>query len=93
MLRKSTVALAIISFLTFSLASAAGKEAHKPQVIRLERFRKALWKVHVTVKGKPGDFLLDTGGGVTLLTEEFSKGVDCQFWGTDHGLQHVRQEK
>ena len=48
MLRKFTVALAIISSLSF--ISAAAKTAENTQVIRLERFRKALWKVHVTVK-------------------------------------------
>jgi aspartyl protease len=77
---KIIPALATI-FVISSFISAAGNADGKPQVIKLERFRKALWKVHVTVKGKPGEFLLDTGGGVTLLTEEFSKGVDCKFWG------------
>jgi len=80
MLRKISPAFATI-FLICSLVSAAGNTDGKPQVIKLERFRKALWKVHVTVKGTPGDFLLDTGGGVTLLSEDFSKGVDCTFWG------------
>ena len=80
MLQKISAALAIV-FLFPLLVSAAGNAAGKPQVIKLDRFRKALWKVHVIVKGKPGDFLLDTGGGVTLLTEDFSKGVDCKFWG------------
>jgi aspartyl protease len=80
MFPKGSTALAFI-FLVSSLVSAAGNAADKPQVIKLERFRKALWKVHVTVKGKPGDFLLDTGGGITLLSEDFSKGVDCKFWG------------
>ena len=84
MLRKLSVTLTISSFLIF-LFAAAGQAAEKPQVIKLERFRKALWKVHVTVKGKPGDFLLDTGGGVTLLSEAFSKSVDCKFWGRTTG--------
>jgi len=79
----------------FSLSSASviyphnfvsSKSVNKPQVIRLQRFRKALWKVHVTVKGKSGDFLLDTGGGVTLLTEQFSKGIQCEFWGRTTGF-------
>jgi len=65
---------------------ASSKSVNKPQVIRLQRFRKALWKVHVTVKGKSGDFLLDTGGGVTLLTEQFSKGIPCEFWGRTTGF-------
>lgn len=80
MLRKISPALAII-FIISSLVSPTGNAAGRPQVIKLERFRKALWKVHVTVKGKAGDFLLDTGGGVTLLSEDFAKGVDCKFWG------------
>jgi predicted aspartyl protease len=85
MLRKLTVTLTISSFLIFLLAPAASRAAEQPQVIKLERFRKALWKVHVTVKGKPGDFLLDTGGGETLLAEAFSKTVDCKFWGRTTG--------
>jgi hypothetical protein len=85
MVRKFTAALAISCILLFPLLSAAAKPSEKPQVIKLQRFRKALWKVHVTVKGKPGDFLLDTGGGVTLLTEEFSRGIECKFWGRTTG--------
>ncbi|HEV2859413.1 MAG TPA: retropepsin-like aspartic protease [Pyrinomonadaceae bacterium] len=83
--RKFAAALALTFVLMPSLVSAAGRAADAPQVIRLERFRKALWKVRVTVNGKPGDFLLDTGGGVTLLTDEFSKGLGCKFWGRTTG--------
>jgi hypothetical protein len=85
MLRKFSVAFAAVSVLMLCAVSAAGRAAERPQVIKLERFRKALWKVHVTVKGRPGDFLLDTGGGVTLLTEEFSKEIPCKFWGRTTG--------
>ena len=84
MVRKFTAAIAISCILLFPLLSTA-KPSEKPQVIKLQRFRKALWKVHVIVKGKPGDFLLDTGGGVTLLAEEFSKGIECKFWGRNTG--------
>jgi hypothetical protein len=56
-----------------------------PQVIKLERFRKALWKVHVTVNGVPGDFLLDTGGGNTLVTEPMTPRLGCTFWGRTTG--------
>lgn len=71
--------------LTFLLLTTSAVFAAKPQVIKLQRFRKALWKVHVNINNKPGDFLLDTGGGVTLLTEEFLKGIDCKFWGRTTG--------
>ncbi len=79
---RSVFALLIVIF-TSSLAAAS---TNKPQVIKLQRFRKALWKVHLTIQNKPGDFLLDTGGGVTLLTEEFSKGIKCEFWGRTTGF-------
>jgi hypothetical protein len=57
----------------------------KPQVIKLERFRKALWKVHVTINGVPGDFLFDTGGGVTLLSNDFASKIECRYWGRNTG--------
>jgi aspartyl protease len=85
MLLKFIVALAVISVLMASQVYAASRVDNKPQVIKLQRFRKALWKVHVTVKGKQGDFLLDTGGGITLLTDDFSKDLYCKFWGRTTG--------
>jgi len=78
--------LAILLLFLPHAIDAQTREPAKPQVIKLQRFRKALWKVHVTVKGRPGDFLLDTGGGVTLLTEAFSKGIECEFWGRTTGF-------
>ena len=85
MLRKLTVTLAILLIASSPSASAANTQTKKPQLIKLQRFRKALWKVHVTIKGKPGDFLLDTGGGVTLLSEDYAKGIECKFWGRTTG--------
>ena len=86
--------LCSLLFLTILLSSqqafstpvnSDAKRADEQQVIKLQRFRKALWKVHVMLKGKEGDFLFDTGGGVTLITEEFSKGIDCKYWGRSTG--------
>jgi predicted aspartyl protease len=85
MLRKFIVTIAAASFLTVGALSAAQKPGEKPQVIKLERFRKALWKVDVTINGKSGDFLLDTGGGNTLLTEEYAASMKCRFWGRTTG--------
>jgi len=41
--------------------------------------------VHVTINGVPGDFLFDTGGGVTLLSKEFAQKIDCRYWGRNTG--------
>lgn len=81
--RLSAVLLAA-SFLAGS-APTAQAPVEKPQVIKLERFRKALWKVHVTINGVPGDFLFDTGGGVTLLSKAFASKIECNYWGRNTG--------
>ncbi len=78
-MEKLFLAFAVVFVLSSSPVIVSTKLDDSPQVIKLQRFRKALWKVHVTVKGKTGDFLLDTGGGVTLMTEQFSKGIECEF--------------
>jgi hypothetical protein len=73
--------------LSLAVAGAPAVKApvEKPQVVKLERFRKALWKVHLTVNGVPGDFLFDTGGGVTLLAKDFAPKVECTYWGRSTG--------
>jgi len=91
MFRRSIKAAAAVLVLCTLFAFAASADGAVPQVIKLERFRKALWKVHVTVKGKAGDFLFDTGGGVTLLTEDFLKGIPCKFWGRSTGYNMFGQ--
>ena len=45
MLRKVNLVLVLV-ILSPSLVYAASKPDDKPQVIKLQRFRKALWKVH-----------------------------------------------
>jgi hypothetical protein len=82
---RTVVAIAGLTVFISTALSAADESANQPQVIKLERFRKALWKVHVTVQGQPGDFLLDTGGGNTLLTAAFSSRISCKWWGRTTG--------
>jgi hypothetical protein len=89
--KKFIIAIALITILAPFEMFASGQADKNPQVIKLEHFRQALWKVHVTVRGKSGDFLLDTGGGVTLLTDDFSKGLDCKFWGRTTGYNMFGQ--
>jgi hypothetical protein len=85
---KSVVTFCIVALALSSLASASPPSentAEKPQVIKLERFRKALWTVRVSVNGKTGDFLFDTGGGQTLVTDAFAAGLACRFVGRTTG--------
>jgi hypothetical protein len=85
MVRNLALALAMASVMTAGTLSGGQKPAEKPRIIKLERFRKALWTVDVTVDGKPGEFLLDSGGGNTLLTAEYAAKLNCKFWGRTTG--------
>jgi len=78
-------ALLLAALLIASAIPAFAQSPNTPQVIKLQRFRKALWKMHVTLNGKEGDFLFDTGGGNTLVTDSFAAGMDCKFWGRTTG--------
>jgi len=69
----------LLSLFIFSAAASS------QQIINLKRFHKALWTVSITMKGKTGDFLFDTGGGVTLVSKKFAGGMDCKFWGRNTG--------
>ena len=72
-------------FLPASAKANATQAAERPRVFALQRFRKALWTVRVTVNGKLGSFLFDTGGGNTLVTRDFAAGLGCDFWGRTTG--------
>jgi len=84
MFYRLNAVLLTLSLLTGGVPSMQAP-VEKPQVIKLERFRKALWKVHVTINGVPGDFLFDTGGGVTLLSKDFASKIECRYWGRNTG--------
>jgi len=88
--RKFNLALLVTGVLA-TWAPAFAQAAGTTQVIHLNRFRKALWTVRITVNGKPGEFLLDTGGGNTLLTREFAASLDCRFWGRTTGYNMFGQ--
>ncbi|WP_369062201.1 aspartyl protease family protein [Caulobacter sp. 73W] len=86
-MRAALLACGLVWGVALAFASAAiAAEPASPQVIKLERFRKALWTLPITVNGKSGRFFLDTGGGRTLLETEFATGVDCRFWGRTTGF-------
>jgi len=82
---------AILSACLLAAAIRPDASVDRPQIIKLERFRKALWTVRVTVNGVSGNFLLDTGGGNTLVTEPFAAHLTCTFWGRTTGYNMFGQ--
>ena len=47
---------------------------------KLEPYRKTV-ALRGSVRGVPGLFLFDTGGGITLVSPDFAKKIGCEPWG------------
>ena len=46
-----------------------------------------LTEVHATVNGQEGTFLIDTGGGISIITPDFAKRIGCKPWGQITGFR------
>ncbi len=66
-----------------SSAPAGGSAA----AIELGDFMGRLRSVQVSVGGKRGTFLVDTGGGVTFATPGFAERIGCKPWGRITGFR------
>ena len=84
-MRRLFLALAGLLFI-----SAAAAAAQPQAVFKLESYRKTV-AVHATVHGHDGLFLLDTAGGISLLSPAFAKTAGCKPWGRLSGFQMMGQ--
>ena len=78
--------LALAGLLFIGTATAAPPEA----VFKLETYRKTV-ALHATVNGHEGLFLLDTAGGLTVLSPSFAKAIGCIPWGRLSGFRMMGQ--
>lgn len=70
--------------------SAAAATTQPQAVFKLESYRKTV-ALHATVHGHDGLFLLDTAGGITLLSPAFAKKAGCKPWGRLSGFRMMGQ--
>jgi hypothetical protein len=76
-------ALAAITAVTGSKAVARiGTEPES--VLKLEPYRRGV-AVRVNANGKPGLFVFDSAGGVTVISPAFAKQAGCMPWGQEVG--------
>ena len=75
--------LVLAGFLFIGAAAAA---AQPQAVFKLESYRKTV-ALHASVHGHDGLFLLDTAGGLTLLSPAFAKRIGCKPWGRLSGFR------
>jgi hypothetical protein len=65
--------------------SGAGVQAPRP--IALGDFMGRKRTIEVEVGGQRGTFIVDTGGGVTLLSLDFARRIGCRPWGRISGFR------
>lgn len=68
-------------------AHAAAMPPAKPRVVPLSLYLGALPSVQVEVGGRPTTFLLDTAGGLTVITPDTAKALGCAPWGQLTGFR------
>lgn len=91
-LRSLIAAVALAAGVTLSFPSAAAQPASGPAtkaapVISLGDYMGRRRSIEVVVGGQRGKFLLDTGGGVTLVSPGFAQRIGCTPWGQLSGFR------
>lgn len=86
---KATVMVGLAWAATVGMASAhaAGRPSARPVTIPLSLYLDALPSVQVDVAGHPTTFLLDTAGGLTVITPDTAKALGCVPWGQLTGFR------
>jgi hypothetical protein len=77
------IAALLLSAVGFILPAAAMPQQDRPQQIRLSSYMGALLSFE-TVSGR---FLLDTAGGITVVSKEFAARSGCHPWGRLTGFR------
>lgn len=57
------------------------------QTIDLQPFMQTGSTVHAVVNGQAGNFMFDTGGGISIITPEFARKIGCRPWGQITGFR------
>lgn len=73
----------LIALVACTLATSSA--AAEPQVLHLKPLRERLRTIEVVINGQEGQFLVDTGGGITTISPQFAEKIGCKPWGRISG--------
>ncbi|MFT4076653.1 MAG: hypothetical protein QM647_14110 [Asticcacaulis sp.] len=84
-MKVATILTAGLAMATLLAGGMARAEA--PAVIPLSPYLGVIWSFQAEVKGKPETFLLDTAGGITVITPATATEMGCEPWGQMTGFR------
>lgn len=73
-----------------SIAAVALCTALSPahaHTVALQPFMQTGLAVHAVINGQAGNFMFDTGGGISIITPEFARRIGCRPWGQITGFR------
>ena len=76
--------VAAVIAMTGSTHAIARRDPAPQAVLKLEPYRRGV-AVRVNANGKPGLFVFDTAGGMTVVSPGFAKQAGCRPWGQEVG--------
>ena len=86
--RRRTLAHAALAFALLGAAGTATAAAHdQPQTIPLTDYLGVVPSLDVDVHGRAVRLLLDTAGGLSILTPDFAHRLGCAPWGKVTGFR------
>ena len=84
---KKAVAAALLALGLAASQARAAPSPDSPAVIPLKPYLGALWSFDGVVGGREGLFLLDTAGGLTVVTPAQAEAAGCKPWGQLTGFR------
>ena len=87
MIRQSLLAIAV-AFTVSPATIASPRNAQPPAVFQLQPHPGGTYMMtlRAKVRGHEGDFVFDTGGGVTYISPAFAQAIGCKPWGQLSGF-------
>lgn len=81
------VAAALLGLVLASTPALAAPPPESPVIIPLKPYLGELWSLEAVVSGREGLFLLDTAGGLTVVSPVEAKATGCKAWGQLTGFR------
>src|SRR6185369_3814437 len=87
----SRLLLGVLVWLSFSANVLAASKSQLVITLTPHPGGTEMMTLHATVRGHEGNFIFDTGGGISYISPAFAQTIGCKMWGQITGFTLVGQ--